>query len=157
MGMYLVDVRPGNWEHATQLDRALAERGLGAYPGPRQETADRFEEKLSPPMDGFAELCERHGATDVLEAALFVPVPFDGLITLPVGNAYDDERTVVLSSHRLRDLVAPLVADVRLPSPLPRGPLALVTGIDDPVAFYVAMYRQAAEHSLRHGCPLTYI
>ncbi|WP_460492335.1 hypothetical protein [Dactylosporangium cerinum] len=163
MGIYLVDVSPGSWAQddiiRTLLDRALTERGLDPYPGPRAEvpSADGFEEKISPPMDGFSELCDRHGAGDVLEAALFVPVAFDGLITLPVGNAYDDERTVVLSSHRLRDLVAPMAAEVGLPAELPRGTLALSNAIADPVTFYVAVYQQAAEHSLRYGCPLAYM
>lgn len=163
MGIYLVDVGPDSWAQddilRTLLDRALAGRGLDPYPGPPGEVppADGFEEKVSPPMDGFAELCARHSAGDVLEAALIVPVPFDGLITLPAGNAYDDERTVVLSAHRLRAMVAPMAVEVGLPAELPRGNLALSNTIDDPVTFYVAVYQQAAEHSLRYGCPLAYI
>jgi hypothetical protein len=163
MGMYLVDVGPDSWAHddvlRALLDRALAERGLDPYAGPSLTVPpqDSFEEKISPPMDGFVRLCDRHGAGDVLEAAMLVPVPFDGLITLPAGNAYDDEQTVVLSAHRALDLVAPMAAEVGLPAALPRGTLALSNSIEDPVTFYVAVYRQAAEHSLRYGCPMTYM
>lgn len=159
MGIYLVDVGPESWVRddilRTLLDRALAERGLDPYPGPPLDVpaGEGFEEKVSPPMDGFAQLCARHGAGDVLEAALIVPVPFDGLIILPAGNAYDEERTVVIGAHRLRDLVAPMAAEVGLP----HGNLALSNTIDDPVTFYVAVYGRAAEHSLRYRCPLTYI
>ncbi|MEV0272556.1 hypothetical protein AB0H43_27585 [Hamadaea sp. NPDC050747] len=166
MGIYLVDIGPDSWAKdeitfgiRSLLDRALAERGFGPYPGPLREVppAESFEEKISPELDGFSELCARNGAEDVLDAALFVPVPFDGLIKLPVGNAYDEQETRVVSSHRLRDLVAPMAAEIGLSADLPSGPLALSTGIEDPVTFYVAVYRQAAEHSLRHGCPMSYI
>jgi len=98
VGIYLVDIGPDSWAHdeitfgiRSLLDHALAERGLGPYPGPLREVRpeETFEEKISPAMDGFTELCARYGAEDVLDAALFVPVPFNGLITLPTGNAYD--------------------------------------------------------------------
>ncbi len=163
MGIYLVDVGPDSWARddvmRMLLDRALAERGLDPYPGPVGDVPsdDDFEEKVSPPMDGFSALCDRHGAGDVLEAALIVPVRFDGLITLPAGNAYDEEQTVVLSAHRLRDLVAPMAAEVGLPADLPHGNLALSNAIDDPVVFYVAVYQRGAEHSLRYGRPLAYV
>jgi len=166
VGAYLVDIGPESWAQdeitfgiRSLLGHALAERGLGPYPGPLREVRpeETFEEKISPAMDGFAELCARYGAEDVLDAALFVPVPFDGLITLPAGNAYDDEQTRVLSSHRLRDAVAPMATEIGLPADLPRGGLALSTSIEDPITFYVAVYRQAAEHSLRHGCPIGYV
>ncbi|MBB5868422.1 hypothetical protein F4553_001801 [Allocatelliglobosispora scoriae] len=166
MGIYLVDIGPDSWAQdeitsgiRSLLDRALVERGLRPYPGPPHEVppAESFEEKIAPVMDGFAELCARHGAEELLDAALFVPVLFDGLITLPIGNAYDDEHTRVFSSHRLRDAVVPMAAEIGLPADLPRGALALSNSIDDPVTFYVAVYRQAAEHSLRHDCPIGYI
>ncbi|MFU8872728.1 hypothetical protein [Micromonospora sp. SL4-19] len=166
MGIYLVDIGPDSWAQdevtygiRSLLDGALAERGLGPYPGPPREvpSEESFEEKISPEMDGFAELCARHGAEEVLDATLFIPVSFDGLITLPAGNAYDEEQTHVLSSHRLRDAVAPMAAEIGLPADLPRGGLALSTSIEDPVTFYVAVYLQAAEHSLRHGCPIGYV
>ncbi|NUR69247.1 MAG: hypothetical protein HOU81_00245 [Hamadaea sp.] len=166
MGIYLVDIGPDSWAKdeitfgiRSLLDRALGERGLEPYPGPDHESApaESFEEKIAPDLDGFTELCAEHGADEVLDAALFVPVLFDGVITLPVGNAYDEESTRVLSSQRLRDLVAPMAYQIGLPVELARGPLALSTSIEDPVAFYVAVYRQAAEFSLRHGCPMGYI
>ncbi|MCP2323198.1 hypothetical protein HDA40_001705 [Hamadaea flava] len=166
MGIYLVDISADSWAQdevsygiGSLLDRALAERGVGPYAGSSREVPpeESFEEKMSPELDGFSELCDRHGARDVLDAALFVPAVFDGLITLPVGNAYDEESTRVVSAHRLLDMVAPMAAEIGLLADLPRGPLALSTSIEDPVTFYVAVYRQAAAHALRHGCPMGYI
>ncbi|MEV4639078.1 hypothetical protein AB0J80_17165 [Actinoplanes sp. NPDC049548] len=157
MGMYLVDITAEGWAQkqcAPLLNEALAARGLSSYPGPAL-TAGRFEEKLIPRMDDFAEVCARHGATEFLDATLFVPVDFGGIIELPVESSYDDVTTV-FSAQRLRALIAPIAAEVRLPTGLPSGSMALTTAIDDPVTFYVALFQQAAEHSLRHGCPLAY-
>lgn len=158
VGIYLVDVNAESWaqgEYAPLLNQALSERGLPPYPGPPTTTGD-FEEKIVPSMDDFAELCARHGATDLLNASLIVPVDFAGLIELPVENAYDDV-TNVFSAQRLRAAIAPMATEVGLPADLPRGPLALTTAVDDPIVFYVALFGQAAEHSLRHVCPLTYV
>jgi hypothetical protein len=158
VGIYLVDVSAESWaegECAPLLDEALAARGLPPCPGP-PATAGDFEEKLIPSMDAFAEMCTRHGATEFLDASLFVPADFPGLIDLPVENAYDDV-TKVFSAQRLRAAIAPIAAEVGLPADLPSGPLALTIAIEDPLTFYVALFRQAAEHSLRHGCPLTYV
>jgi hypothetical protein len=158
VGIYLVDITAENWaEHecAPLLNQAFAERGLPPYAGPSPTTAD-FEEKIVPSMDGFAELCARHGATDLLNASLIVPVDFAGLIDLPVETAYDDV-TRVFSAQRLRAAIAPMATEVSLPADLPRGPLALTTAVDDPLIFYVALFGQAADHSLQHTCPLTYV
>ncbi len=124
-------------------------------PGPPPRTGN-VEEKIVPSMDGFAELCARHGATDLLNASLIVPVDFAGLIELPVETAYDDV-TRVFSAQRLRAAIAPMAAEVSLPADLPRGPLALTTAVDDPIVFYVALFGQVADHSLRHTCPMTYV
>jgi hypothetical protein len=158
VGIYLVDVDAESWaegECAPLLNKALAKRGLPSYPGPPATTAD-FEEKIVPSMDDFAERCARHGVNDLLDASMFVPVDFAGLIELPVENAYDDV-TKVFSAQRLRAAIAPMAAEVGLPAGLPSGPLALTAAIDDPIIFYVAVFGQAAEHSLRHGCPMTYV
>jgi hypothetical protein len=156
--MYLVDVSAARWAQDRRvplLDQALAARGLPPYPGPRV-TAGGFEEKLIPSMDGFAELCARHNATEFLDATLIVPVDFVGLVELPVANAYD-EVTNVFSAQRLRAVIAPIVAEVGLSGDLPTGPMALTIAIDDPTTFYAALFRQAAEHALRHSCPMTYV
>jgi hypothetical protein len=156
--MYLVDIGAERWaqdECAPLLDEALAARGLPPYPGPPTTAAD-FEEKLIPSMNDFAALCARHDATEFLDATLLVPIDFSGLITLPVESSYDNV-TNVYSAQRLRAAIAPIAAEVGLPAGLPSGPLALTAAIDDPLTFYVALFRQAAEHSLRHGCPLTYV
>jgi hypothetical protein len=156
--MYLVDVSAVSWaqdECEPLLNQALAARGLPPYPGPHA-TAGDFEEKLVPSMDDFAEMCARHDATEFLDASLIVPVDFVGLIELPVASAYDDV-TNVFSAQRLRAAIAPIVAEVGLPTGLPKGPMALTIAIDDPLTFYVALFRQAAEHALRHSCPMTYV
>jgi hypothetical protein len=158
MGMYLVDVGVEDWaqgERAPLLDEALAARGLPSYPGPPGTAAD-FEEKLIPSMEGFARMCARHDAAEFLNASLFVPMDFAGLIELPVESSYDDV-TLVFSAQRLRAAIAPIAAEVGLPAGLPSGPMALTNAIDDPLTFYVALFRHAAEHSLRYGCPLTYV
>ncbi|BEL03598.1 hypothetical protein Q0Z83_017890 [Actinoplanes sichuanensis] len=158
MGIYLVSVSAAGWaegECGPLLDEALGDRGRPAYPGPPAGAAD-FEEKLIPPMDAFAEVCERHGVGDVLNASLLVPVDFPGLIELPVATSFDDVTNVV-SAQWLRAAMAPIAAEAGLPGDLPTGPLALTLAIEDPLLFYVALFRQAAEHSLRYGCPLTYV
>lgn len=158
VGIYLVNVSATNWadgERAPLLDEALAARGLPPYSGP-PATVGEFEEKLAPSMDDFADLCARHDAAEFLDASLFVPVDFAGLIELPVENSYDDV-TKVFSAQRLRAAIAPIAAEVGLPARLPSGPMALTTAIEDALTFYVAVFQQAAEHSLRYGCPLTYI
>jgi len=158
VGIYLVSIGASGWAHgkrATLLDEALAARGLPPYPGPPAAVGD-FEEKLAPSMTGFAEMCARHDATEFLDASLIVPVDFAGLIELPIANAYDDV-TQVVSAQRLRAAIAPIAAEVGLPARLPSGPLALTNAIEDAVTFYVALFQQAAEHSLRFGCPLSYV
>ncbi|MCU7722613.1 hypothetical protein ODJ79_02685 [Actinoplanes sp. KI2] len=158
VGIYLVDISAPSWaqdECAPLLDEALAARGLPPYPGPPARAAD-FEEKLSLRMDDFAEICARHDAAEFLDATLIVPVDFSGLIELPVESAYDDV-TKVFSAQRLRAAIAPIAAEVGLAADLPSGPMALTTAIEDAVTFYVALFASAAEHSVRHGCPLTYV
>jgi hypothetical protein len=158
VGIYLVSVSAVSWvgdECGPLLDEALGARGRPPYPGPPAGAAD-FEEKLVPPMDAFAEVCERHDVGDVLGASLIVPVDFAGLVELPVASSYSDV-TNVISAQRLRAALDPIVAETGLPGDLPTGPLALTRAIEDPLLFYVALFRQAAEHSLRHGCPLTYV
>jgi hypothetical protein len=155
--MYLVDISAEDWarnECAPLLDEALVARDLPPYPGPPAAAGD-FEEKLIPSMEDFARLCARHDATEFLNASLIVPMDFSGLIELPVENSYDDV-TQVFSAQRLRAAIAPIAAEIGLPAGLPSGPMALTNAIDDPLTFYVALFRQAAEHSLQHGCPLTY-
>ncbi|MFI7600159.1 hypothetical protein [Actinoplanes sp. NPDC049681] len=159
MGLYLVDVSAASWaekEYAPLLNDALVARGLPPYPGPPTTARQGFEEKFILGMDEFADMCARHGVAEFLDATLIVPVDFPGLIELPVESSYDDVTTV-FSAQRLRTAIAPVAAEIGLTADLPSGPLALTLAIDDPLTFSVALFRQAAEHSLRHGCPLTYI
>ncbi len=158
VGIYLVDIAAEDWtqgRHALLLNQALAARHLPPYPGPPAPRRD-FEEKLIPPMTEFGALCDRHGAGDILSASLIVPVDFTGLIELPAENSFDDV-TVVLSAHRLREAVAPIAVEAGLPADLPIGPMALTNEFDDPITFYTALFQQAAQHSLEHHCPLTYV
>ncbi|WP_155368045.1 hypothetical protein [Catellatospora vulcania] len=77
MGIHLVDIGPDSWAQdeitsgiRVLLDRALAERGLGPYPGPPREAPpeESFEEKISPtPFNGRSRtppcLCATSPAT----------------------------------------------------------------------------------------------
>jgi hypothetical protein len=85
-----------------------------------------------------------------------VPVDFTGLIEIPAKNNIDDV-TKVSSAWRVREAIAPMAADINLPTDLPSGPMALTMAIEDPLVFYIALFQQAAEHSLRYGCPLDYV
>ena len=72
MGIYLVSVDAGEWfgddaeeggkgAVAAGLDAELRRRGLPPYePAPGRGAASWFEEKLSPSMTGFAEVCRAH-------------------------------------------------------------------------------------------------
>jgi hypothetical protein len=160
VGVYLVSISASNWaqdERASLLDEALAARGLPPYAGPpaRVPVGD-FEEKLIPSMDDFADLCARHDPTDAFGGLLIVPADFTGLIELPVESNLDDV-TSVASAWRIREAIAPMAAEVGLPADLPGGPMGLTLAISDPLLFYVALFQQAAEYSLRYGSPLEYV
>jgi hypothetical protein len=158
VGIYLVNISAPDWaqdERAPLLNEALAARGLPPYSGP-PATAKGFEEKLTPDMDAFYEMCARYDATDAFGGLLIVPVDFTGLITIPAKSNIDDVTTVS-SAWRVREAIAPMAADIDLPTHLPSGPMALSVAIKDPLVFYIALFQQAAEHSLRYGCPLDYV
>jgi hypothetical protein len=158
VGIYLVNISAPNWAQdgrAPLLNEALAARGIRPYSGPLA-TAEYFEEKLIPSMDAFFEMCARYDATDAFGAMLIVPVDFTGLIEIPAKNNIDDV-TKVSSAWRVREAIAPMAADINLPTDLPSGPMALTMAIEDPLVFYIALFQQAAEHSLRYGCPLDYV
>ncbi|QKW22581.1 hypothetical protein HUT16_28975 [Kitasatospora sp. NA04385] len=195
MGMYLVSVDADEWFGAAEeerpllaaaLDEELARRGLPPYrsvPPPAEfvrGSGQSFEEKLVPPMDSFAELCQELLTPDetgtLLGWTVLVPVPLAEEITLPVGSAYTDE-TVVASAHRVLPLAERLAAALELPADLPTacdnldlsswfldGPGGAPEASGRPgrwardadAAFYAAMYLRAAQHCLRRGCPLTY-
>ncbi|MBB2943512.1 hypothetical protein FB565_003225 [Actinoplanes lutulentus] len=160
MGIYLVNIRASDWaqdERALLLNEALAARGLPPYPGPKaMATAENFEEKLVPRMNDFWDLCARYSNTEALGAMLIVPADFTGLIELPVKSNLADV-TSVASAWRMREAIAPMAAEVKLPLDLPSGPMALTEAFTDRLIFYVALFKQAAEYSLRHNCPLEYV
>ncbi|MEU5891134.1 hypothetical protein ABZ835_30440 [Streptomyces sp. NPDC047461] len=189
MGVYLVSVDARDWrgdhegghgEIASGLDEELSRRGLPPYPSvPQESRALEFEEKLSPSMDGFVELCRAHLTRDEEETlcgwSVLVPVSLDEEIQLPVGSAYTD-TTVVAGAPQVLALAQRLASAIGLPPMLPvtSGNLGLTAwfldgsaketvaarpgpwGQDLDASFYVALYLRAAQHSLRRGCPIVY-
>jgi len=190
MGVYLVSVGAQEWSDgegeggkgaiAAGLDAELRRRGLPPYESSaKEEPATWFEEKLSPPMDGFARLCRAHltpGEQDTLgEWSVLVPVSLDEEIRLPIGSAYTD-TTVIAGAPQVLALAQRLAAAIELPAEVPEEPgnlgltfwflegeaEALAATRPGPwsedldTAFYVALYLRAAQHALRRGCPMTY-
>ncbi|MFC8585682.1 hypothetical protein ACFUGD_14205 [Streptomyces sp. NPDC057217] len=191
MGVYLVSVTAQDWSRAGEdgygdvaaaLNTELERRGLPPYESPRagRESPGGFEEKVSPPMDGFVALCRTHLADAELSALLdwsvLVPLALEETIVLPVGAAYSGEETVVTGAQRVLALAERLAGTVALPvEAIPAGGnLALSRWFldgeaertartrpgpwagDRDAAFYVALYLRAARHSIRYGCPMTY-
>ncbi|MDT7840555.1 hypothetical protein [Streptomyces justiciae] len=188
MGVYLVDVGAEDWraeyeggygEIAAALDERLSARGLPQYEVPAACQGLEFEEKLSPSMDGFVELCHAQLTRDEEEMlcgwSVLVPVPLDEPVDLPVGSAYTD-TTVVAGAPQVLALAQRLAAAIGLPPMLPvsRTNLGLTNWFLDgqaqetaaarpgpwdedlDAAFYVALYLRAAQHSLRRGCPIVF-
>ncbi|MFD7610134.1 hypothetical protein [Streptomyces sp. NPDC059828] len=187
MGIYLYDLGAEHWsgdqeggwaEVASALNHELGRRGLPRYePAPGRGPA--FEEKLSPPMDGFSALCEEHLSPRESYAVgnwtVLVPLSLDTEIVLPIANDMDDE-TVIVGAPQILGHMERLAAVMALPPeiPAPGATLALTAwrtngsaeklaaarpgpwSKDLDAAFYVAVYRQAARHALSHGCPMTY-
>ncbi|MEY9944316.1 hypothetical protein [Kitasatospora sp. GAS1066B] len=198
MGIYLVSVGAAEWfdvvgdgygELAAALNVELRRRGLPPYetvPESMPEGAEfvpgsgqSFEEKLSPGMDGFGELCRRHlsqAEAELLSCwTVLVPCSIEGEIRLPVESAYFDE-TIVLGAPQLLAVAEKLASAVELPPEVPAMCDNLELSIwfmdgsakelaaarpgrwseDLDAAFYVALYLRAAQHSLRRGCPLVF-
>ncbi|GAA3810965.1 hypothetical protein GCM10022403_051000 [Streptomyces coacervatus] len=197
MGIYLVSVDAQEWFDedeeeggrgavAAALDEELRRRGLPPYTSVPEE-ADfvrgsglSFEEKLVPPMDGFAALCQEHLSREEEEVlcgwTLLVPLSLDKEIWLPVASAYTD-ATMVAGAPQVLGLAERLATAVALPVdeiPATNDNLDLTMWfLDGPAkelaatrpgpwsedldaAFYVAVYLRAAQHSLRRGCPVVY-
>lgn len=191
MGVYLVGVSAREWSDddagqggkgaiAKLLDEELGRRGLPSFESSgEEEPATSFEEKLSPPMDGFAELCRAHLTpreyATLCDWSVLVPVSLDEDVRLPVGSAYTD-TTVVAGAPQVLALAQRLATAIGLPAEVPEEPgnlemtfwflegeaEALAATRPGPwaedldTAFYVALYLRAAQHSLRRGCPVTY-
>ncbi|MGW0869477.1 hypothetical protein ACWD3Z_03190 [Streptomyces sp. NPDC002740] len=191
MGVYLVSVATQDWSEpgedghgdvAAALNAELERRGLPPYEprGAVRDAAGRFEEKLSPPMDGFDELCrtwltpeERH---TLLDWSVLVPFALDEGVLLPVGSPYTDETLVVGAPHVLAlaerlagalglppDLVPATFCNLELTFWFLEGEAEKAAAArpgpwtdDLATAFYTALYLRAAQYSLRHGCPMTY-
>ncbi|MFC8496013.1 hypothetical protein ACFUJU_35495 [Streptomyces sp. NPDC057235] len=172
----------GYGDVAAALNTELQRRGLPPYEVPRtaRDAPGWFEEKVSPSMDGFVALC-RTRLTDAELSALLdwnvlVPFALEEEIVLPVGSAYSGEETVITGAPRVLALAERLAGAIGLPvDALPAGEnLALSRWFlngeaeqtartrpgpwteDRDTAFYVTLYLRAAQHSIRHGCPMTY-
>ncbi|MFJ9115214.1 hypothetical protein ACIRJO_06655 [Streptomyces sp. NPDC102394] len=191
MGIYLVSVDAGEWfgddeeeggkgAVAAGLDAELKRRGLPPYePAPGRGAASWFEEKLSPSMAGFAEVCRAHLTPQEQRVlgdwSVLVPVSLEEPIELPIGSAYTD-TTLIAGAPQVLALAERLAAVIGLPAEVPDASenLALTfwflegeaeelaatrPGLwseDLDTAFYVAVYLRAAQFSLRYGCPMTY-
>ncbi|MFH0172596.1 hypothetical protein ACIA6D_02435 [Streptomyces cacaoi] len=177
----------GYGDVAAALNTELERRGRPPYGPPEavRNAPGWFEEKISPSMDGFTALCRAHltGAelSTLLDWSVLVPLPLEEEIVLPVGTAYSGDETPVAGAPRVLALAERLAGAIGLPlDAVPAGEnLALSLWFmeefteggarkaaearpgpwaDDPdAAFYVALYLRAAQYSLRHGCPMTYI
>ncbi|MET9057920.1 hypothetical protein ABZX99_08890 [Streptomyces antibioticus] len=191
MGVYLVSVDAQDWtdtgegghgDLAAALNAELERRGLPPY-APRatgEEPPGWFEEKMSPPMDGFDALCRATLTAEERENLLgwtvLVPCALPEGITLPFGSPYTDETLIVGAPYGLAlaerlaaalalplDLVPAtfgnleltlwfLEGDAERAAPARPGPWA-----DDlATAFYTAVYLRAAQYSLRYGRAITW-
>ena len=191
MGVYLVSVDAQEWFSedeeeggmgaiAAGLNEELGRRGLPPYESlPGEDLVLGFEEKISPPMDGFSALCRAHLTREEEETlcgwSVLVPLFLDEEITLPVGSAYTD-TTVISGAPEVLALAQRLAAAIDLPAEVPdvdhnlsltswflNGPAKELSdarpgpwSADLNAAFYVALYLRAAQHSLRRGCPITF-
>ncbi|WP_406094006.1 hypothetical protein [Streptomyces sp. NBC_01013] len=174
-------------ELATPLNHELRQRGLPPYDSGSEATAvvhgsgQAFEEKLTYPMDGFEALCRRHLSEEDVETfcgwTVLVPFSLDEVIRLPVGSAYTESSTMVAGAPQVEATAERLARAIELPgeTPSPRENLDLTAWFRDGpaqelaaarpgpwsedlgAAFYVALFLRAAQHSVRRGCPLTYI
>jgi hypothetical protein len=175
MAVYLVSPTTEGWQQegredpdsiAARVVAAVRSKGLtlGA-PGVQPFT---FEEKLYRDRGGFDKLA---GAFIGDQVDVFVPLEFDGVIAGDGPGVYHDGLLVASSQTLLRQALA-LSRRIALPGEVPagdnleigmwfdeqdeqkRGPEPWRRDLD--MAFYVAMFLRAAEHSVRYSAPLHY-
>ncbi|MFB8077400.1 hypothetical protein [Streptomyces sp. NPDC056013] len=172
----------GYGDVAAALNTELERRRLPPYEL-RQATGEApggFEEKVSPSMDSFLALC-RTRLTDaelsaLLDWTVLVPFALEEEIVLPVGTAYSGEETVVAGASGVLALAERLADALELPlDAIPAGESLTLSlwflqggaeqtartrtgpwAEDRDAAFYTALYLRAAQHSIRHHCPMTY-
>ena len=130
-------------------------------------------------MDGFAALCRAHltpaEQQTLSDWSVLVPVSLDEEIRLPIASGYTD-TTVIAGAPQVLALAQRLATILGLPAEVPEeaGNLGLTFWFlegeaealaatrpgpwseDLDTAFYVALYLRAAQHSMRHGCPVAY-
>jgi hypothetical protein len=171
---------------AAALNDELARRGLPSYDSVPENvefvrgSGQAFEEKLIPSTDGFVKLCDAHlsatEATRLYAWDLMVPFSLDEEIALPIEAAYSD-KTVVAGAPQVLPIAERLAAAIGLPPETPemcdnldltmwflqgaaKDLAATRPGLwseDLDAAFYAALFLRAAQHSLRRGCPMTFI
>ncbi|MEU8764321.1 hypothetical protein [Streptomyces sp. NPDC048659] len=176
------DDEEGGWGAiASTLDAELIRRGLPPYKDVPAETAfapgsgQAFEEKLTPGMAGFLALCQTHlsGAEAEILCGWTVLVPFslDEEIWLPVESGHHE--SMVVGAPQVLPIAEKLAAAIDLPAETPatcddldlstwfrhqaKDLAATRTGLwtkDLDMAFYVALFLRAAQHSIRCGCPM---
>ncbi|MFE8937958.1 hypothetical protein ACFYNX_10740 [Streptomyces sp. NPDC007872] len=172
----------GYGDVAAALNTELQRHGLPPYelPHAAQGVPGQFEEKVGPSMDGFVALCgtllTEAELSALLDWSVLVPLALEETIVLPVGTACSGEETVVTGAQRVLALAERLAGAVELPvGALPSGKVLALSrwfmdggaertartqpgpwAEDRDAAFYVALYLRAAQHSVRHGCPMTY-
>ncbi|MFI6449554.1 hypothetical protein [Kitasatospora sp. NPDC050543] len=173
-------------EIAAALNEELTRRALPPYVcapeamGTDRDPGPAFEEKLIPSMDGFTALCEAHLSPEEAEVlcgwAVLVPISLHEEVWLPVDIDYTDGSTMVAGAPQVLTIAETLAAAIGLPAEVPSmcrnlelttwfldGPAKDLAAVrpglwceDLDAAFYVALYLRAAQHSLRHGCPIIY-
>lgn len=195
MGIYLVSVGAAEWfghdegsygDVAAGLNEELVRRGLGPYTSVPEETpcvrgsGQAFEEKMSPSIYGFIELCKTRLSPEEMETmcdwTCLVPISLEEFVCLPVSSNHTDE-TVIAGAPQVAALAERLAAIIELPPEIPQtsdnldltmwfldGPAKELAQVrpgpwsaDLDTAFYVAVYLQAARHSLRRGAPIVYV
>ncbi|GAA1932679.1 hypothetical protein [Kitasatospora viridis] len=169
----------GFGEIAAELGAALADLGLPAFAPVSEEAASAFEEKLSPPSAGFDALCRELLSREQYETltswSVLVPFPLPDELWLPGGPT--PETTMVAGAPQVLAIAERVATAIGLPvADLPTAPEGLeLTGwfLDGPAAelaavrpgrwsadlaasFYAALFLRAAQHAIRHGCPMAF-
>jgi hypothetical protein len=176
------EAEDGWGEVASALNAELRRRGLPPYEDVPPEmdfeagSGQAFEEKLTPSMTGFLGLCETHLSQEESEIlsgwTVLVPFSLDKEIWLPINSGYC-ESTMVVGAPQVLPPAEKLAAAIELPPETPATcdsldlsmwfrnqakELATTrTGLwstDLDMAFYVALFLRAAQHSIRRGCPI---
>lgn len=167
---------------ASALNQELARRGLPLLASVPDETpfvrgsGMAFEEKLIPPADGFAALCDANLSPEEIEVlcgwTVLVPIDLreEVWLSIPSGAAHE---SIIAGAPQVLALAHRLATAIDLPDEVPtthdnldltcwfrdEAPLLAARrpgpwSVDLDAAFYVALFFRAAQHSIRRGSPL---